>query len=118
MAPVVPGMTDSPESIESVARAASEHGASTFAALPLRLAPLVKDHFFGFLADDRPDLLVWYSRNYRSDHAPQDFQHRIAHLSEQAVARYGLNHRTSRGRTSSPDQAARRPLMPAQLSLF
>jgi DNA repair photolyase len=76
MAPVVPGMTDSPESIESVARAASEHGASTFAALPLRLAPLVKDHFFGFLADDRPDLLVWYSRNYRSCAAGFPASHR------------------------------------------
>lgn len=118
MAPVVPGMTDSPASIESVARAAADHGASTFAALPLRLAPLVRDHFFSFLAADRPELLAWYSRNYRTDHAPREFQQRVAQLSENAVERYGLSHRSSRGTGPSTDQPSHGQPAPAQLSLF
>jgi DNA repair photolyase len=118
MAPVVPGMTDTPESIESVARAAADHGASTFAALPLRLAPLVKDHFFTFLAAHRPELLAWYSRNYPTGHAPQAFQQRVAQLSEEAVKRYGLDRRSSRGTGQSSEQPSPRHPVPAQLSLF
>jgi DNA repair photolyase len=118
MAPVVPGMTDSPESIETVARAAADHGASTFAALPLRLAPLVKDHFFSFLATHRPELLAWYSRNYPTGHAPRAFQQRVAQLAEEAVERYGLDRRSSRGTGPSSEQPSPRHPVPAQLSLF
>jgi DNA repair photolyase len=42
MAPVLPGLTDSAESIQAVAAAAREHNAAYFSANALRLAPHVK----------------------------------------------------------------------------
>ncbi|CAN5795617.1 Rv2578c family radical SAM protein [soil metagenome] len=118
MAPVVPGMTDSPESIERVAHAASSQGARIFSAQPLRLAPLVRDHFFGFLAGNQPELLAWYSRNYHTPHAPAEFQQRIAHISEDAAARYNLNRRAKSSSSPMAAKSGASPAAPAQLSLF
>ncbi|MDP9357152.1 MAG: hypothetical protein M3R02_18070 [Chloroflexota bacterium] len=51
LAPILPGITDSQESIEAVAKAAKEYGAATFGTSMLRLAPFVKEHYFGFIQD-------------------------------------------------------------------
>ncbi len=51
LAPILPGITDSAESIEAVAKAAKEHGAASFGTSMLRLAPFVKEHYFGFIQD-------------------------------------------------------------------
>lgn len=118
MAPVVPGMTDSPQSIDSVARAASEHGASIFSATPMRLAPLVKDHFFGFLAKSQPDLLRWYANTYRTDHAPPEVQQRISRLSEEAASRYNLNRRPKSASSATVAKTGPAHTSPSQLSLF
>jgi DNA repair photolyase len=118
MAPVVPQLTDSAASIDHVARAAAEHGAAQFTALPLRLAPLVKDHFFGFLASDFPDLLPWYAEHYRSGYAPRDIQNRIASLGEDAAARYGLDRREEKAPSAVSVAPQRHIPIPAQLSLF
>jgi len=118
MAPVVPGMTDSRESIDSVAHAAASHGAKIFSAQPLRLAPLVKDHFFGFLANNQPDLLRWYDRNFRTDQAPAEFQQRIAKLSEDAACRNNLIRRPKPDSSSVTGKSEQSPPAAAQLSLF
>src|ERR1041385_3485022 len=56
MAPILPGLTDSVESIEAVAAAAREHEAASFSAAPLRLAPHVKEFYLGFIGNDYPEL--------------------------------------------------------------
>ncbi len=50
LAPILPGITDSIESINAVASAAKAHGAASFGSAVLRLAPLVKEHYFGVVA--------------------------------------------------------------------
>ncbi|MDP9359758.1 MAG: radical SAM protein, partial [Chloroflexota bacterium] len=69
LAPILPGITDSAESIEAVALAAREHGAATFGTSVLRLAPLVKEHYFGFIQETYPELLPRYQRAYFGAHA-------------------------------------------------
>ncbi|MEZ4498518.1 MAG: hypothetical protein R2839_00325 [Thermomicrobiales bacterium] len=83
MAPVMPGLTDSRESIEAVAVAAVAHGATSFTALPLRLAPLVKDHYLSYIAAAHPALYTHYDRNFRTGHAPEHWKSEIETLSRE-----------------------------------
>ena len=97
MAPVLPGITDSEESIFSVARAVAEAGATTFAALPLRLDPFVREHYFGWVEQAYPDLLGRYQRSFLNRHTSTDYQERIKTISEAARDRFNLNERRERG---------------------
>ena len=74
LAPILPGITDSAESVESVVRAAKEHGARDVWASPLRLVPLVKEHYLGFVGGAFPDLLPRYERAYPGASAPADYR--------------------------------------------
>jgi DNA repair photolyase len=116
MAPVIPGLTDSEASIEGVARAAAEAGASSFAALPLRLAPPVRRHFADYIASNHPDLLSRYAREHRGQHLSPAEKRRLEQIEREVVTRYGLNVRSRIRRTDSPDP--RNILTPAQVSLF
>lgn len=74
LAPVVPGLTDSPGALAATAEAAYAHGASWLWASPLRLAPLVKEHFLGWLGEYRPDLLVRYDQGFRGASTSPHYQ--------------------------------------------
>lgn len=65
VAPVLPGLTDSPDQLAAVARAAADHGARFLGANPLYLKPGVREHYLGFLAAEYPGLLAAYRRLYR-----------------------------------------------------
>lgn len=93
LAPVLPGITDSAESIEAVAAAAADHGASSFHAGVLRLAPLVKEHYFTFLSHAFPDLLARYARAYPRIQAPAAYVQMIETRVEAIRARYGFGDR-------------------------
>jgi DNA repair photolyase len=56
-APILPGLSDSEESLDAVAAAASRSGATFFSTRPLKLDPHVKPHYFEFLAQRFPTLL-------------------------------------------------------------
>ncbi|HEV2247916.1 MAG TPA: radical SAM protein, partial [Terriglobia bacterium] len=53
-APVIPGLTDSPAQLESLARAASEHGAQSLFGNVLFLMPSAMAQFMPFLEKERP----------------------------------------------------------------
>ena len=97
MAPVLPGITDSEESILGVAEAVADAGATTFAALPLRLDPLVKEHYFAWVARTYPDLLRRYERSFPARHLSKDYQERISAISDAARERFSLSERRQRG---------------------
>jgi DNA repair photolyase len=56
-APILPGLSDSEESLDAVAAAAAAHGATFFSTRPLKLDPGVKPHYLAFLAENHPALL-------------------------------------------------------------
>ena len=64
MAPILPGISDSPESLAAVVRAARDAGATGIWANLLYLRPGTREHFLDNLAHDWPELLPTYERLY------------------------------------------------------
>jgi DNA repair photolyase len=78
MAPILPGLTDSVESIDALAKAARDHDAAFFTAIPLRLMPTVKEHYLGFIESDFPDLLDRYKKAYPGASPPREYQQKLS----------------------------------------
>jgi DNA repair photolyase len=66
MAPLLPGISDKPELITEVVKAARDAGASHLWANVLFLRPGTREHFLSHLARDWPDLLPSYRQLYAS----------------------------------------------------
>jgi DNA repair photolyase len=66
MAPILPGISDSPAQLEEVVRAAREAGATSIWANVLHLKPGTREHFLRSLASDWPEELDRYERLYAS----------------------------------------------------
>jgi DNA repair photolyase len=64
MAPILPGISDKPELLRDVVRAAREAGATGIWANVLYLRPGTKEHFLAALERDWPELLPEYERRY------------------------------------------------------
>ena len=62
MAPILPGLSDRPESLAEVVRAAREAGATFLWASPVNLRPGTREHFLEALARDWPSELTRYER--------------------------------------------------------
>ena len=79
LAPVMPGLSDSDESIEGVIRAVAEHGGQWVNPVVLHLRPGTKEWFTPWLEEMFPDLLASYRMLYPGTYAyaPQEFQERI-----------------------------------------
>jgi DNA repair photolyase len=66
MAPILPGLSDRPEQLAEVVRAARAAGACGIWANVLNLRPGTREHFLESLARDWPELLPEYERLYES----------------------------------------------------
>jgi DNA repair photolyase len=64
IAPLMPGINDSPEQVEPIVARAREAGATFLGGVALHLRGEVKDVFFGWLRAKRPDLVAEYERLY------------------------------------------------------
>ncbi|HZD86969.1 MAG TPA: radical SAM protein [Gaiellaceae bacterium] len=64
MAPILPGLSDRPELLAEVVRAARAAGATAIWANLLYLRPGTREHFLGALERDWPELLPAYERLY------------------------------------------------------
>jgi DNA repair photolyase len=60
MAPILPGISDRPELLDDVVRAARDAGATGVWANVLYLKPGTREHFLGRLAREWPELLPAY----------------------------------------------------------
>jgi DNA repair photolyase len=90
LAPILPGITDTAEAIAAVAAAAKAHGAASFGSGVLRLAPEVKEHYFGFIASSFPDLLPRYERAYAGTNIAADYQAAIERRLARVRKHYGF----------------------------
>ena len=66
MAPVLPGISDRPEQLREVVKAAREAGATGVWTNLLFLRPGTREHFLEHLAQDWPELLPRYRELYRN----------------------------------------------------
>jgi DNA repair photolyase len=71
MAPVLPGISDRPEQLQAVVRAAAEAGASHVTPITLHLRRGVKEEFMPWLEQAYPELVADYRRMYRGANAPK-----------------------------------------------
>jgi DNA repair photolyase len=115
IAPVLPGITDSVESLDAVIAGARAHGACHVWASPLRLAPLVKEHYLGFVEREYPRLTERYERAYGGMNAPPAYQEAIQARVDRLLAQHGFAE-MSRGKTPQPGPGPQ-PRGPVQLGL-
>jgi DNA repair photolyase len=65
IAPLMPGINDDPEQVRPIVERAKKAGATFLGAAALHLRGEVKDVFFAWLQEKRPDLLPRYEALYR-----------------------------------------------------
>jgi DNA repair photolyase len=121
LAPILPGITGSAESIASVAEAAKTHGAASFGSAVLRLARDVKEHYLAFVRETFPDLLPRYERAYAGTNILSDHQTAIERRLARVRERQGFAGDTMESRrmevVSSMRAAAPESVAPGQLTL-
>jgi DNA repair photolyase len=66
IAPLMPGINETPEQVKPIVDRAREAGATFLGGVALHLRGEVRDVFFGWLKERRPDLLPEYERLYGS----------------------------------------------------
>ncbi|HWH19002.1 MAG TPA: radical SAM protein [Solirubrobacterales bacterium] len=124
IAPLMPGINDSPDQVEPIVARAREAGATFLGGVALHLRGEVKDVYFGWLREKRPDLVQEYERLYgrRAYMRPEDRQKTTRALRGWGQQRMRSNYiegaqKTGVGeKTSGP--FATRPKEPAQSKLF
>jgi DNA repair photolyase len=124
IAPLMPGINDSREQVERIVALATEAGAVHIGGNTLFLPGAVRELFFDWLRDHRPDLLERYRKLYaRGSYAPVDERRTIelAAGAPWARRRYPerFKHRTAgeRRRRDAPPAPPERKEAP-QASLF
>jgi DNA repair photolyase len=94
MAPILPGLSDSPELLAEVVRAARAAGATGVWANLLHLEPGTKEHFLSALARDWPDLLPRYERLYgRRAYLPAEQANPVRERVRELARRHGIRDR-------------------------
>jgi len=91
MAPILPGISDSPDQLERVVKAAREAGATGIWANVLYLKPGTREHFLQALARDWPDQLERYERLYGSRaYLPEAEAEPVRQTVAELRRRYGI----------------------------
>ncbi len=109
VAPIIPGVTDSPENLEAVVRASASHGARFLSSATLNLKPGTKQHFMSYLRQDYPDLVAEYRRLFPDSYAPKRLQADLGQRVDELKETYGLADR--------PEQQTSESRPPVQLGL-
>jgi len=122
MAPILPGISDSPEQLRAVVRAAAEAGATHVTPITLHLRPGVKEEFMPWLAREYPELVDGYRRLYRGSNAPKATREAIADRVRAAKRRHPappapVIDPPAAHRGPEPEAATSPATPPAQLSL-
>jgi DNA repair photolyase len=81
IAPLMPGINDSPEQVEPLLEAAATAGATGIGGIALHLRGEVRQIYFDWLRSYRPDLIPLYEELYaRGAYAPAEERRRLAEL--------------------------------------
>ncbi len=81
VAPLMPGINDSPEQVERILEMAAENGATGISGIALHLRGDVRGVFMDWLRSYRPDLIERYEELYaRGAYAPQAERERLMQL--------------------------------------
>jgi DNA repair photolyase len=116
IAPLMPGINDSPAQVEKLLDLVTEAGATSVSGIALHLRGEVRQVFMGWLREQRPDLVARYERLYsRGAYVPREERKRLSQL----VRRRGQSGRFVRVRPDPADaQVTDSPAQAAQQALF
>jgi DNA repair photolyase len=91
MAPILPGLTDTDESIDETVTAIAAAGASSVSPLPLHLRPGAREWYAAWLTRTHPGLAPRYRELYRNgSYLPQSYQREVGARVRMASRRHGL----------------------------
>jgi DNA repair photolyase len=95
--PVLPGISDSEESLDAAARAASEAGATAFRHRSLKIDSEIQEHYQGFLAAEFPALVQRNAALYQGGaHPTKDYDRELDERVRRVRARYEFRERPPR----------------------
>lgn len=89
-APLLPGLSDTAASINTLVEAAAEHRAKFLSGNLLFLRPGSREWFMPLVREAYPHLAPGYARLYRSEHAPRDYTAAVLGLVDDARLRWEL----------------------------
>jgi DNA repair photolyase len=119
IAPLMPGINDSPEQVGRILELAADAGAAYVTGIALHLRGDVRKLFFDWLAEQRPDLLPRYRELYRRGaYAPVQERRRLARLVRGSVPEPAESVKRGGEAFLAPPAPARPAPEPRQGSLF
>ena len=111
IAPLMPGVNDAPERVEEILELAAEAGAASVTGVGLHLRGEVRDIWFDWLREHRPDLIPRYEELYeRGAYMSGAERERLSRMTRRGDG--------TRGRLRGRDPAPTEPAPPAQAKLF
>ncbi len=94
--PLLPGITDTEDALDGVARRAAAVGASFFAAEPLFLKACSRPTYLSFVREHFPALEAKYATQFgHADFVSREYRERMDGLVETVCRRYGLGRRST-----------------------
>jgi DNA repair photolyase len=114
VAPIIPGLSDRPDQVDEVVAGCVDAGAVSISSVALHLRRGVREHYLGWLAGARPDLVDEYRRRYRRSYLPAEEQAALAEQVRSSAAR--ARGQDGTGPDVSPRRPATSPPTPARLS--
>jgi DNA repair photolyase len=133
MAPILPGLTDTDESIEETVAAITAAGAASITPLALHLRPGAREWYAAWLNHEHPQLAARYRDLFRrGSYLPQAYQHELGARVRMAARRHGLHpgafgearnlnnkpYSDADGADNRPEQTTTRDVEPQQLTLL
>ena len=101
--PVLPGISDSEESLDAAARAASEAGATAFRHRPLKVDAEIQQYYSDFLASEFPAVVPRYMELYQGGvHPSKDYERELEERVRRVRGRYQFRERPPRPRALEP----------------
>jgi DNA repair photolyase len=101
IAPLIPGVNDGPEQVNEIIELATEAGAVSIGGVGLHLRRDVREIWFDWLREHRPDLVPRYEQLYaRRAYLPSEERERLAKLTRRA----GAPPARFRGRDPAPEK--------------
>jgi DNA repair photolyase len=108
--PLLPGITDTEEAIDRMARHAAEVRASFFAASPLFLKSCSRPTYLSFVREHFPHVVADYHRRFdHADFASKEYTQRLSRIVSAARERHGLHRRRNEDWDDLAEPAANSP---------
>jgi DNA repair photolyase len=119
MAPILPGLTDTDDSIEETVAAIAAAGAIGVTPLPLHLRPGAREWYAAWLVREFPHLVPRYRELFRGgSYSPKEYQREVTARVRMAARRHGLHRAEAGDARQAPDGPPAPPAAPEQLTLL